>query len=73
MAGPTLPISPPYRLKRIRGVRRVEYEEYEGWIARNQLGVEILEPGFRWNTRSGAWHAAFESDIFGPFPEETAA
>lgn len=62
--------SPPYRLKRIRGVRRVERDPYGGWIARDQCGNEMIEAGFRWNTRSGAWHVAFEADLFGPFPDK---
>lgn len=55
----------PYRLKRgKRGFPRVSFEQYEGWIARGIDGVELTEPGFRWNTRSGAWHVALEDDIF---------
>lgn len=73
MGAPQLPLSPPYRLKRIRGVRRVEHELYEGWIARNQLGEEIGGEGFRWASRSVAWTVAFESDMFGPFADEKNA
>lgn len=69
MSGGLAPtISAPYRLKRIRGVRRVEYDPGWGWIARDQLGNEIMEDGFRWRTRSVAWSVALEADIYGPFP-----
>lgn len=60
--------SPPYRLKRIRGVRRVEHEPYEGWIARDQCGGEIGGEGFRWASRRVAWTVAMEADMLGPFP-----
>lgn len=49
-------------LKRAKGVKRVE-KDGEVWIARTVSGQEYPEPGFRWNTRSGAWHAAYESDM----------
>lgn len=51
------------RLKRIQGVRRVERDPSGGWIARDHFGNEMIEEGFRWNTRSGAWHVAIEADI----------
>lgn len=49
------------KLKRAKGIRRVE-KDGEAWVARTTDGREYPEEGFRWNTRSGAWHAAYESD-----------
>lgn len=61
-------IVPTYRLKRIHGVRRVEHERYEGWIARDQCGGEIGGSGFRWSSRSVARTVALEADWCGPCP-----
>lgn len=48
-------------------IKTVEYDPGWGWIARNPFtGDEILEPGFRWNTRESArtvvWDARHLSD-----------
>ncbi len=56
-------------LKRAKGVKRIE-RDGETWVARAVSGKEFPEPGFRWNTRSSAWHAAWESDNL---PEEPSA
>lgn len=47
-------------------IRTVEYEPYEGWIARCPWsGFEITEPGFRWNSRSVARAIVNELRILG--------
>lgn len=48
-------------------MKTVEYEPYEGWIARcPHSGFEIPEPGFRWNSRSVARAVVQEARILGP-------
>lgn len=43
-------------------VRTVEKDPRgHGWIARSPFdGRELCEPGYRWNSRSSAWHAVWE-------------
>ena len=48
-----------------RRVRTVEKDPRGGWIARNRFTGEVYPAkDFRWNTRSGAWHAAWEARVF---------
>ena len=35
-------------------IRRVEKDPRGGWIARRRDGSDIMEPGFRWNSRAAA-------------------
>lgn len=60
-------------LKRVRGMRRIEYDPGWGWIARDQCGGEIGGKGFRWNSRAVARTVALETDMFGPFPSNEGA
>lgn len=46
-------------------VRRVEHDPGVGWIARDKFGVEYLEPGFRWNSRSVAWAVVNDDRLYG--------
>jgi len=42
-------------------IRTVEKDPRGGWIARSPFdGRELIEDGFRWNTRSSAWHVVWE-------------
>lgn len=45
-------------------MKRVERDRYGDWIARDRYGREVLEPGFRWCTRSSARAAAKEADLW---------
>ena len=48
-------------------IRTVEFIPGEGWIARCPFsGFEIMEPGFRWFTRSVARAVVDEARILGP-------
>ena len=47
-------------------IRTVEYEPGWGWIARcPKTGIEIMEEGFRWNSRSVARSVVYEHKILG--------
>lgn len=46
--------------KRVRTVDR----DSQGWITRNaHTGAIYPTEDFRWNTRAGAWHAAWEARV----------
>lgn len=38
----------------MKRVRRVEYDPGWRWIARDKFGLEYMETGFRWSSRSVA-------------------
>ncbi len=47
-------------------VRVVERDPRGGWIARSvHTGAIYPSDDFRWNTRDGAWHAAWEARTLG--------
>lgn len=46
-------------------VRRVEHDPCGGWIARDKFGVEYMEPGWRWNSRSVAQTVVLEDKAYG--------
>lgn len=50
---------------RVKRIKTVEHEPGEGWIARNPwTGQEILETGWRWNSRAVARTVVAECRLF---------